>query len=483
MKKILALLLVVILTATVSISGTLAFVQAFSSDEDTIVEGEVRIDQQIYYRNYISGEGMQTCTLEERQGTENDKGVTIHGAFNLYPAVYTGDKPDTDTYTATFLGDEALYTAPNIYDEIVVVKNTGKQDAYVRTWIAVESGSMTKENFEKYVTLKRSETTDWAWGNGEIKQIDGRSYYVLQATYKNALAVGKTTSPSLLQIMLNKEAGNAECAALDGSGDSSLDIRILSQAGWMDNSNATQTLSAMFPGDPWTGSSSTQTTVTYVGTAEQLREALKVGGEIRLGRDIHITDTDSTKSVYTIPTFFTVAKDTTINFNGYRIIVNRSDTTALSLFTIKNGVKLEAGGTGGILISSSDCAMFLVKDAGALDITSGTYQTNAYSTGDPDDIFACVYSNGGAINVYGGSFTFKNLDSGTNGGFNVGDAIGDKLSIVLHEGVLLSNPTFRQPDTANSKESQRIQLAQGCTLQETVIDDTTWWKVVKAATP
>lgn len=482
MKKILALLLVVILTATVSISGTLAFVQAFSSDEDTIVEGEVRIDQQIYYRNYISGEGMQTCTLEERQGTENDKGVTIHGAFNLYPAVYTGDKPDTDTYTATFLGDEALYTAPNIYDEIVVVKNTGKQDAYVRTWIAVESGSMTKENFEKYVTLKRSETTDWAWGNGEIKQIDGRSYYVLQATYKNALAVGKTTSPNLLQIMLNKEAGNAECAALDGSGDGSLDIRILSQAGWMDNSNATQTLSAMFPGDPWTGSSSTQTAVTYVGTAEQLREALKNGGEIALCSDIIIDDPDDVAK----PPAFWIKKDTVLDMNGYTVAYTADEPLKdyPSIFYAFDGAKFTLQGNGNINVPNSNAFAIWATDAdiivnGNINFTSGKDSQQA------NDLYALVYASSadGSINIYGGSFTFDNLESGTNGGFNVYDSGIEDLVIIIHEGVLLSNKEYRQPDTATSQESKRIQLAQDCELQEVVIDGTTWWKVVKTTTP
>lgn len=237
MKKILALLLVVILTATVSISGTLAFVQASAAPVDVMEAGDVSIDQHIYYRVFTTGDGTQSCTIDERKPVKDENNVSTHGSLFLYPAVYSGAQPSSDTYsdssyTDTVIGGQTLYSAPNILDEIAVIQNTGNDPAYVRTWIAVECGSMDKTEFEKYVTLKRNngENADWTWSEGKVEIYNGKSYYVLLATYNNVLGSQAKTSPSLLQVMLNKEAGNEQCAALDSNNDYTMEIRIFSQA-------------------------------------------------------------------------------------------------------------------------------------------------------------------------------------------------------------------------------------------------------------
>lgn len=227
MKKILALLLVVILTATVSISGTLAFVQASAAGIDVQTDSKkVEIDQKVYYRTYENTDSTQTCSLTER---------TEKSAFDLYPAIY-GTLQATATTLGNY-GNHNMYEFPNVQDEIVVVSNTSDStDAYIRTWIAIECGTMPQEDFSKYITLNVNET-DWDWdynwngNNGsEICTIAGKNYYVVLATYKSKLTPSQPTPPSLLQVMMNKEAGNAECAALDSDGDGKLSIGILTQA-------------------------------------------------------------------------------------------------------------------------------------------------------------------------------------------------------------------------------------------------------------
>ena len=57
---------------------------------------------------------------------------------------------------------------------------------------------------------------------------------------------------------------------------------------------------------------------------------------------------------------------------------------------------------------------------------------------------------------------------------NAEDLQGNRLSIVFHEGALLNHNIYYQ-----GSDATRIQLAEGCTLQEVTIDGETWYKVVK----
>ncbi len=238
MKKILALLLVVILTATVSISGTLAFMQIASAEpDDTETDGPVKIDQQIYYRDYTEGNRTQNCTLRPS-----------NSGFVLFPAVYNEleAKGNYDGY--------GMYEYPNVQDEIVVVYNAeNSTDAYVRTWIAIECGDMSKDEFEATIRLNKNET-DWSWETKGLYEIEGKKHYVLLATFKAKLATNATTAPSLLQIMLSKDAGNVECATLDSDGDGTLKIRVFSQAAEpISGKSAQETLDAEFKTNPpWT---------------------------------------------------------------------------------------------------------------------------------------------------------------------------------------------------------------------------------------
>ena len=229
MKKILALLLVVILTATVSISGTLAFVQASAAPVTVDTAGSVEVEQFVYHRTIITEDNTQTCTLNQRVPTEVD-GNTVNASFALYPAIYPNNEPDKKGYKTDKAGDMTMYVAPNAQDEIVLVKNTGSAATCVRTWFAIECGTMSQGEFESVIKLNTNQT-DWTWDTIGLREINGKQHYVLLATYNTVLQSGAATSPSLLQIMLSKESGNEECAKLaGGSADYALDILIFTQA-------------------------------------------------------------------------------------------------------------------------------------------------------------------------------------------------------------------------------------------------------------
>lgn len=257
MKKILALLLVVILTATVSISGTLAFVQASAAPVDVMEAGNVKIDQQIFRRKVESSENTMTSNLE-RCDAHDDKDALV---VPLYPAVY-----DELSWNPTWLtfetgGSSAMFAdeVKNVQDRIVFVKNSGSSDVYVRTWFAFECGSLSAAEFDEIIGLNIN-NTHWTWDTIGIRTLTdekgSNNYLIMLATYNGntaldenstghqggCLPAGSTTRPSLLQILLYNTVGNEECQAIDGNNSGTLEIRILSQAAEAVNGQTPQSI-------------------------------------------------------------------------------------------------------------------------------------------------------------------------------------------------------------------------------------------------
>lgn len=168
-------------------------------------------------------------------------------------------------------------------------------------------------------------------------------------------------------------------------------------------------------------------------------------------------------------------KNMTLDLNGHSITIDvdmGSTVKAPILFYVyKEGAALTIIGDGDV-IAKNDA--FIVFPRGVSDgayIYGGNYYNIDETSGTKNDINAIIYSQTGKAHNYGGTFTFKNV-SGHCGGFNVHDNSG--AEIVLHEGVLLSNSNYYQ-----GSDADEIHLAEGCVLEETVIDGVTWYKVVK----
>lgn len=122
-----------------------------------------------------------------------------------------------------------MYTAKNVLDHIVVITNTGNHVGYVRTWFAFEMGDLNEDEFKASVLLNQN-STQWTWGEFTYGvQIDGKRYAVVCAEYKNALDVGATTSPNLLQILLKSDVANDTANRLDGNHDGKYEVRAYSQ--------------------------------------------------------------------------------------------------------------------------------------------------------------------------------------------------------------------------------------------------------------
>ncbi len=142
--------------------------------------------------------------------------------------------PDTENSTvndASFSSWQDMYDDQNVLDNIVVVTNTGNIDGYVRTWFAFEMGGVSEDEFKNSVIFNRN-LADWTWGETQYGiEIGGEKYAVVCAEYKlpdaekaTALAPGKTTPPSLLQVMLKADVSSDFVRRLDKNNNGKYEI-------------------------------------------------------------------------------------------------------------------------------------------------------------------------------------------------------------------------------------------------------------------
>ena len=212
MKKIIAWLLVLALTAAISVGATLAYLTDTDEDVNVMTLGKVKIDQLEYER------------IDDETADAEAKVQEFHDNKPLLPAV-TGngfDYTPGDTYVDwEQIGKDGyaseIWNPANINNEVdkmVFVKNKGDYDAYVRSVFAFEAGNYeTKDEFLQMVHLNLNET-DYTWDWQLTPVTIGQSkYFVATATYNKVLAPGAITEISLSQIALDKTATNEDVEA------------------------------------------------------------------------------------------------------------------------------------------------------------------------------------------------------------------------------------------------------------------------------
>ncbi len=225
MRKAIALLLVIAMTAAISIGGTLAYLTDTDEDVNVMTVGQVKIDQLEYER------------VDTETKDDDAKVQEFHDNKPLYPAVTKDgfDYKPGDTYVDWEQIGKGGYTSDiwdptkinNEVDKMVFVKNKGDWDAYVRTVFAFEAGNYaTLTDYLKDVHLNLNDT-DWTWKWVETPITIGEgSYFVATATYNEVLKPGALTEISLSQIALDSSVTNADVA---GFGDT-YQVLVQSQA-------------------------------------------------------------------------------------------------------------------------------------------------------------------------------------------------------------------------------------------------------------
>lgn len=238
-KNVLSMCITCVLVATLTVGGTIAYLQDEDSDVNVMTLGNVSIVQHEMQRV----EGVAYNAGEAGKGNGVKKGALVDFVQNqaLYPAVPTDSTAYTAEATDLFYWGDYVYSGTagnglwndeklsNVMDKMVFVENTGKTDAYVRTIIAFEcpEGMEYSEGPDKEFMMNvNGSQTAYSWENLGYETIDGIRYLIMEAIYLKVLEPGNTAHPSLLQVVMTHNATNEDMELL---GDT-YEIIVVSQA-------------------------------------------------------------------------------------------------------------------------------------------------------------------------------------------------------------------------------------------------------------
>ena len=342
LKKILAFVLSMVLVAGISISGTLAYLQDDDSDVNVMTTGSVHIKQHEYER--AEGVAHDAGDMGAGNGVKEGALVPFVQGQALYPAVpknnvSTDYSAEQNTEDLFFWGDY-VYSGTagnglwddnnlsNVMDKMVFVENTGKTDAYFRTIIAFECPEGMTYGVQPYTQgnelMNNVNGASYDWEEVGYVTIDGVRYWVEVATYKNILAAGNQSHPSLLQVVLTHNATNEDMELL---GDT-YEILVASQAVQADGfADAETALNAGF-GDitttnhPWVDGVNIP---VVVEDADGLVEALESGKDVVLNDDVKIDPAGMSNAYGT--TGINVKNGQTIDGNGNTLDIKSAGGT------------------------------------------------------------------------------------------------------------------------------------------------------------
>ncbi len=238
-KKVLYLALTYVLVGVLCIGGTIAYLTSQDEDVNVMTLGNVEIEQ-LEYERVVDENGNFKLT-------EDGKGYELQDytqAKKLNPSYGTPADDTTLIYFDQLVNaegtDAPIANLKGAQDKYVFVKNTGVNDAYVRTLIAYEVGAV-QDAFGRLITAK---TSDYYTAREiGLIEVDGNNYYLVEYTYVGSnerhaggiLPADEFTYNSLAQVYMNKEATNDDVKNIDGNGNKTYDILVVSQAVQVDN--------------------------------------------------------------------------------------------------------------------------------------------------------------------------------------------------------------------------------------------------------
>ncbi len=329
MKKSVLMILSLVMIAVIALTGTLAYLTDTEEAVNVMTMGKVDIEQHEYERA-LNADG--SYKIETIGGADSYvlKGFTQ--GKPLLPATevdansnpYNFGAGDYDPNTKVKMsqvgshGSMDVFVSKSAQDKFVTVENTGKTDAFVRTIIAFEIGSLTEAEFDEVIRSSSFMTDQGVWKVTDIgiADINGSNFYISEYIYNGAKALGgvhengvlpagETTYPSLAQVYMTGSATNEDVEAIDGNKNGTYDILVLSQAVQADGfENAKTALDTAFgvistTNHPWTGKAPVIPQV--ITTAEELAEVLNDVSDAKSGNntvyladDIDLSDTEWT---------------------------------------------------------------------------------------------------------------------------------------------------------------------------------------------
>lgn len=517
LKKVLLMCTAYVLVAALAIGGTIAYLQDDDSDVNVMTLGNVSIAQHEYERvvdangDYVVDSSVGGYKL---QPFTQDK--------PLYPATIPTTSAEW-TYESTNAmfeqvgangGGMTVFVEPNAVDKFVFVENTGKTDAYVRTLIAFESGSLSVEEWDEVVCT----SYHFSWGDpvviGSIT-VENNNYVVLEYTYKGRpdkgfhengiLPAGEVTQCSLGQVYMRSTATNEDCEAIDGNKDGKYDILVLSQAVQAAGfENAQTALDTAFgksseKAAEWFGGitiPNVLASVTAVHASTNKNGTFVLADDIVTSGDASVAS--SSRYGYGYEYIVRGGVDYTLDLNGKTIAhkavnENANNDAFTYLFVANNaGTKLTINGDGKVYANNSEgytCAI-QGKDGTLITVNGGDYEVDngiavwagagshivinggSFVNGANGIDHELVYSSGGVVDIYGGFF--HNTDH-NNMTLNIEDRNRATGFINIYGGTFVnydpSSDTRRDPDNIKVADGYKV-------VSETQANGDVWYTVV-----
>lgn len=461
LKNVLLMALSFALVAALAIGGTVAYLTDTDSTVNVMTVGNVKIEQQEWQR----AEGVSHINAGAKKG---DLVPFVQGQ-SILPAVpqnnaatdYSAEQTDLFMWGDYANGGNGLWNddkLSNVIDKIVMVKNTGKSDAYYRTIIAIESpegitiGEPT-QGAEIMINVNGNSRFDWE--DAGYITVNNVRYELLVAQYNEILEPNEVSRPSLLQVVLTHNATNEDMELLGNT----LDILVLSQAvqsaGFDDAKTALDTAFGKVSDKAaeWFGGMKAP---ALVSTADELKDALEAGGEVVLTDDVTVTSTLNVAA----------GKDVTINLNGNNLSYAVSNTGASAIISNKGNLEITGSGTLSFVAENPD--MQAIPSYATNTITNTGTGTLIIGKG----VVVTNGSDGGAsyaVDVQSGKFI---LDGGTL----VGERCALRIArfnadaeFIMNDGLVkAATPAWIHLPGNNANDAPKISVViNGGTFQST----------------
>ena len=353
-KKFLLSVLSLALVAVLSIGGTLAYLKSEDSDVNVMTMGNVKIAQHEYERATNNDGSYKTDTIDKQTSYVLKEFTQLKPLLPIVGDPSTGEAGWDDTTVrmtqVDSYGGMQVFAGKVAQDKFVTVENTGKNDAYIRTLVAIEVGTADEDLIG--ISYHLTWTTN---GIGKFTA-NGTTYYLYEFMYNGAAGVrhengvlpaGDTSYPNLSQVYLKSETENEDIEAIDGNANGKLDILVLSQAVQTSGfANSKEALDRAF-GETTTAKAAEwfngMTFEKTVKNLDELKSAITEDAEIILGNDIAPSDTETKKYVHNYSNVVIEGKDNELALGdsaNYGFFSNAGSTTII------NEVNFEFAGGG-----------------------------------------------------------------------------------------------------------------------------------------